>query len=177
MGKSPSVFDPEKFLWLNAHYLRARSPESLVPLLTPFLAARQNPEKPPAFLAKAIPTLQPRTHSLVEMADAMQFYLVQEITYDPSAASKFLTSEMIEPFKKLIRSLERLDVFDEANLERAFHEVASALAFKLGKIAQPVRVALTGLTVSPGIFEIIDVLGKDTVMERLRQAVQYMSNN
>ena len=46
VGKSPSVFDPEKFLWLNAHYLRARSPESLVPLLTPFLAAREHPEKP-----------------------------------------------------------------------------------------------------------------------------------
>jgi glutamyl-tRNA synthetase len=177
VGKSPSVFDPEKFLWLNAHYQRARSPESLVPLLRPFLAARQNPEKPSAFLAKAIPSLQPRTHSLVEMADAMQFYLVREITYEPTAARKFLTSDMIEPFKKLISSLERLDVFDEANLERAFQEVASALAFKLGKIAQPVRVALTGQTVSPGIFEIIDVLGKATVMERLHQAVRYMSNH
>ena len=106
----------------------------------------------------------------------MQFYMVQEIAYDPAAATKFLTSDMIEPFKKLISSLEKLEVFDEANLERAFHEVASAMALKLGKIAQPVRVALTGQTVSPGIFEIIDVLGKETVMERLRQALRYMSN-
>lgn len=176
VGKSPSVFDPEKFLWLNAHYLRARSPESLVPLLEPFLAARQYPEKPPAYLAKAIPTLQPRTRSLVEMADAMKFYLVSEIVYDPAAAKKFLTSSMIEPFQHLSRSLEALEVFDEAHLEHAFHEVAAATALKLGKLAQPVRVALTGQTVSPGIFEIIEVLGKETVLERLRRALEYMGN-
>lgn len=176
VGKSPSVFDPEKFLWLNAHYLRARSPESLVPLLIPFLEARQYPEKPAAYLAKAIPTLQPRTHSLVEMADAMKFYLVAEIACDPSAAKKFLTPGMLEPFRRLIHSLEALDVFDETNLEHAFQEVASAMNLKLGKIAQPVRVALTGQTVSPGIFEIIHVLGKDAVLERLRRALEYMGD-
>jgi len=89
VGKSPGVFDPEKFLWLNAHYLRARSAESLVPLLTPFLADRRYPEKPAGFLAKAIRTLQPRTHTLVEMADAMKFYMVHDIAYDPGAAKKF----------------------------------------------------------------------------------------
>lgn len=176
VGKSPSVFDPEKFLWLNAHYLRARPPESLVPLLTPFLEARHYPERPAAYLAKAIPTLQPRTHSLVEMADAMKFYLTDEITCDPAAAKKFLTPGMVEPFKRLIHSLEALDVFDEASLEQAFQEVASAMALKLGKIAQPVRVALTGQTVSPGIFEIINVLGKEAVLARLRRALEYMSN-
>ena len=174
VGKSPSVFDPEKFLWLNAHYLRARSPESLAPLLAPFLEARHYPERPAAYLAKAIPTLQPRTHSLVEMADAMKFYLVDEITCDPAAAQKFLTPGMLEPFKGLIHSLEAMDVFDEASLERAFQQVASAMDLKLGKIAQPVRVALTGQTVSPGIFEIINVLGKEAVLARLRRALDNM---
>ena len=175
VGIAPSVFDMEKFLWLNAHYLRARSAASLVPLLSPFLTAKQYPEKPAKYLAKAIHTLQPRTHSLVEMADAIGFYMVHDVAYDPSAAKKFLTPAMIEPFKMLIRSLEELEVFDEANLERTFQEIASAMELKLGKIAQPVRVALTGLTVSPGLFEIIDVLGKETALRRLRRAVDHMS--
>ena len=172
VGRSPSVFDPEKFLWLNAHYLKARSAESLVPLIDPFLAERQYPEKPPGYLAKAIRTLQSRSHTLVEMADAMRFYMLHEIAYDPNAARKFLTPDILEPFQKLIDSIERLTSFDEANLEKTFHEMASETGLKLGKIAQPVRVALTGLTVSPGLFEIMDVLGKETVLERLRRALQ-----
>ncbi len=175
VGKSPSVFDPEKFLWLNAHYLRARSAESLAPLLEPFLAAREHPPKPADYLAKAIRTLQPRTHNLVEMADAMQFYMVEDITYDPAAAKKFLSPNMVGPFKKLIASLESLELINEANLESTFQGLCAETGLKLGKIAQPVRVALTGLTVSPGLFEIIDVLGKEAVLGRLRRAVEYMS--
>jgi glutamyl-tRNA synthetase len=175
VGKSPSVFDPEKFIWLNAYYLRARSAESLAPLLEPFLTAREHPKKPAEYLAKAIRTLQPRTHDLVEMASAMNFYMVQDVSYDPAAAQKFLTPNMIEPFRKLIGSLESLELFNEANLESAFHGVVSEMGLKLGKVAQPVRVALTGSTVSPGLFEIIDVLGKEAVLGRLRRAVEYMS--
>ncbi len=175
VGKSPSVFDPEKFLWLNAHYLRARSAESLVPLLEPFLAARGYLQKPADYLAKAIRTLQPRTHDLVEMADAMAFYMVPEIAYDPAAAKKFLTPNLVGPFTKLIASLEGLEVFNEVNLESAFQGVCAEADLKLGKVAQPVRVALTGTTVSPGLFEIIDVLGKEAVLGRLRKAVAYMS--
>jgi len=104
----------------------------------------------------------------------MKFYLVSEITCDPAAAKKHLTPAMIEPFTKLIHSLEKLDGFDEAALEHAFQEVAAAFSLKLGKIAQPVRVALTGQTVSPGIFEIVNVLGKETVLERLRRGLDYM---
>jgi glutamyl-tRNA synthetase len=175
VGKSPSVFDSEKFLWLNAHYLRARNAESLIPLLEPFLAAKDYPKKPPEYIAKAIRTLQPRTHDLIEMAEASSFYMVHDIAYDPEAANKFLTSHMVEPFIKLIASLEELEIFDEANLERTFQAVVSELGLKLGKVAQPVRVALTGRTVSPGLFEVIDVLGKETVLKRLRKAVECMS--
>jgi glutamyl-tRNA synthetase len=144
-------------------------------LLAPFLSDRGYPERPAGYLAKAARTLQPRTHTLVEMADAMRFYMIQDITFDPDAARKFLTQNMIEPFQKLVGSLERMAVFDEANLEKTFHELAAETGLKLGKIAQPVRVALTGLTVSPGLFEIIDVLGKETVLGRLRLALQYMN--
>ncbi|HOI94969.1 MAG TPA: glutamate--tRNA ligase [Syntrophobacter fumaroxidans] len=174
VGKSASVFNPEKFLWLNAHYLRERSPEALVPLLQPFLAAKGYPARSPEYVARAIPTLQPRVRTLVEMAEQMRFYLVDEVEYDPEAARKFLVPAMREPFNRLLAELAALDGFSHERLEAVFQQIVSELGLKLGKVAQPVRVALTGGTVSPGLFEIIDVLGKDAVLKRLNNALGFI---
>jgi glutamyl-tRNA synthetase len=177
VGKAAGVFNAEKLLWLNAHYIKEKKPEDLAILLEPLLAAYGYAPRPSAYLAKAIATLQSRSQTLVEMAQAMGFYLVDQVTYEPQAAKKFLTSDMKQPFARLLTALERLNGFSEKLLETAFHEVVDQLGLKLGKLAQPVRVALTGVTVSPGLFELIDVLGKDIVLDRLRKALEYMERN
>lgn len=174
VGRSASVFDPEKLLWLNAHYIRERKAEELVVLLEPFLAQRGYPKRDPAYVARAVSTLQPRSRTLVDMADGLKFFMVDEVDYDPAAAGKFLKPDMVEPFEQLIRELEQLDAFDEKTLEAAFHRLSERLQMKLGKIAQPVRVALTGVTASPGLFEVIDILGKERVLQRLRRALDFM---
>ncbi|MFZ2448059.1 MAG: glutamate--tRNA ligase [Syntrophobacteraceae bacterium] len=174
VGKSPSIFNMEKLLWLNAHYIKEKSPLELVSPLKPFLAARGYPEKDDRYLAGAIRTLQPRSRTLVEMADAMRFYMVDEVEFDEAAVKKFLTPEMRGAFERLVGELEMLEQFNEASLEEVFKRVTGELNMKLGKIAQPTRVALTGVTVSPGLFEIIDVLGKETVLDRLRRAMSRM---
>jgi glutamyl-tRNA synthetase len=174
VGKAPGVFNMEKLLWLNAHYIKESSPERLTPLLRPFLAARGYPEKPDEFVAKAIHTLQPRARTLVEMADAMRLYMIDCVTYEPEAAGKFLTAGMREPFERLVPELASLDPFTEQGLEEVFRRVTADLGVKLGKVAQPVRVALTGGTVSPGLFEVIGVLGKPAVLERLEKALEYI---
>jgi len=174
VGKAPGVFNLEKLLWLNAHYIKERDPRSLVPLLRPFLEAEGYGDKPDDYLAKAVHTLQPRARTLVEMAKMMKLYMVDEVEYDVDAAAKFLTPDMEAAFGKLLLALEGLETFDEAGLEKAFQDVVSDLGMKLRKVAQPVRVALAGVTVSPGLFEVIDVLGKETVLKRLRAALQYI---
>jgi glutamyl-tRNA synthetase len=93
---------------------------------------------------------------------------------DPDAAGKFLSLEIREAFVRLIRELSELEVFDEKSLEPVFRKIAADLGIKLGKLAQPVRVALTGGTISPGLFEIIDVLGKQAVLERLGKGLEYI---
>jgi len=177
VGKAAGVFNAEKLLWLNAHYIKEKPPEELVPLLEPLLAVYGYPLRPNAYLAKAIVTLQTRCQTLAEMARSLGFYLVNEVTYEPKAAQKFLTLDMKQPFAALLNTLESLNGFDEKVLEGAFHEVADKLGLKLGKLAQPVRVALTGVTVSPGLFELIDVLGKETVLGRLRKALEYLERD
>jgi glutamyl-tRNA synthetase len=177
IGKSAGVFNVEKLLWLNAHYIKEKSPEELVPLVQPFLARRGYPDKPAAYLAKAIHTLQSRTQTLVEMAQAMNIYLVEQVVYDPEAASKFLTPDMAAPFRELIAVLDALPTFDEKSLEQAFRRVVEKLGLKLGKLAQPVRVTLTGVPVSPGLFEVIDVLGKKTVLDRIAKALAFIEKS
>ena len=174
VGKSPSIFTMEKLLWLNAHYIKEKRPEELVALLRPFLALRNYADKPGAYIAGAISTLQARSHTLVEMADAMRFYLVDEIEFDPDVAGQFLTVEMSRVFERLISELSQLEAFDEKGLEPVFRKIAADLKMKLGKIAQPVRVALTGGTQSPGLFEIMEILGKETVLKRLQNGLKYI---
>lgn len=174
VGRSAGVFNQEKLLWVNAHHIKERPAEQLVPLLGPFLKGLGYPDKPAGFLAKAIRTLQPRVRTLVEMAESMRLYVADEVVYDPEATRKFLTPSVRDPLNRLIADLDALEPFDEENLEKTFNRIAAELGIKLGKIAQPVRVALTGGTVSPGLFEIIHVLGKDTVLKRLRQAMELL---
>jgi glutamyl-tRNA synthetase len=174
VGKSPSIFTMERLLWLNAHYIKEKRPEELVGLLRPFLAGLNYAEKPDSYIAGVIRTLQPRSRTLVEMAEAARFYMADEIEFDPDAAGKFLTPDMREAFVLLSRELSGLEIFDEKSLEPVFRKIAADLGIKLGKLAQPVRVALTGGTVSPGLFEIIDVLGKKTVLDRLGKALEYI---
>ncbi len=174
VGSSASVFDMEKLLWLNAHYLREKPASEIRTLLRPFLQELHLPEKDDAFLEKAVTTLQPRSRTLKELAEGLRFYLVDEVAYDEQAARKFLTPDMARPLRLLMERLQALDRFSEESVEKIFRELAEEMGVKLGKIAQPVRVALTGVTASPGLFEIMDILGKDAVLGRLHRACAYI---
>ena len=110
------------------------------------------------------------------MADQAHFYYADEVTFDEKAAKKFLKGNVFEPLKTLKSSLEETDDYSDANLETIFTALLESFEIKLGKIAQPVRVALTGTSVSPGIFEVISVLGKQRVIPRLEKAIQFIEN-
>ncbi|RLB07766.1 MAG: glutamate--tRNA ligase, partial [Deltaproteobacteria bacterium] len=174
IGKSASIFDPEKLLWLNSHYIKEYDLGKLAKLIVPFLKERNYQIPDQDYLKRAIVTLQPRAKTLSEMADMMDFYLLEEIEYEPKAAKKFLKPSMIPVFEDLIRKLDKLDEFTEQELEQIFRGTSEELGVKLGKIAQPVRVALTGRTASPGLFEVIDILGKKRTIRRLEAALEYM---
>ncbi len=174
VGKSAGVFDPVKLQSLNGDHIQAATPENLAPQLLPFLQANDWHAKPDAYLIGIIPTLQPRSKTLQEMADQAGFYYLDEITFDEKAARKFLKGNVLEPLKDLYKRLTHIETYDEASLEAAFKSVLEAFEIKLGKIAQPVRVALTGTSVSPGIFEVMAVLGKSRVLPRLEKAIAFI---
>jgi glutamyl-tRNA synthetase len=174
IGRSAGVFDPEKLLALNADHIQAMSPHQLAPRLIPFLRALAVAAEEGPFIERVIATLQPRSKTLLDMARDALFYYAEAVTYDEQAAAKFLTPEALEPLQGLTKELEGLGTFTAESLENAFQAVMTATGLKLGKIAQPVRVALTGRTASPGIFEIIEIIGKEKVLERLRAAAAFI---
>ncbi len=176
VSKSPARFDPDKLLALNAHYIRQEPTEKLAQEVLPFLKSLgiEIPDpQDPRFL-KAVESVKPRARTLKEMAEMMRFYFVDEIEFDPKAADKFLKEEIAPVLERLVQELEALPEFREENLERLFRSLAEEYQLKLKHIAQPVRVALTGRTVSPGLFEIMDILGKETVLKRLKRALEYL---
>jgi glutamyl-tRNA synthetase len=169
VGKSPSRFDPEKLLHLNAHYIKTCDPERLAALLVPFLGKRGFDVEPSPWLVKAVRTFQERSRTLEEMAESSEFYFLCKDP-DPKAAEKFFTPEMAPVFEEIAREFADLPDFTPAAMEPVLHRVVEKTGSKLGKVAQPMRVALTGGTVSPGIFEVMDVLGRDEVIRRLSRA-------
>ena len=173
VGKSAGVFNPEKFLWVNFHYLKTRPLSQLTEEIVPYIVAKgYRVPQDKSWLERMIKTLQERSRTLVELVDSAHFYLTDDIAIDEKAAKKFLTPEVSQPLSKLIERLSALDEFSEANIESAFSGVLEEFGLSMGKLAQPVRVALTGSTVSPGIHEVIAVLGKERTIRRLQSALE-----
>lgn len=170
LGRSPSMFDIEKLTALNAKHIQAKPPGEIAAHLIPYLNGLNVRVENNESLELAVKTLQPRSKTLVEMAENALFYFKDDIVYDEKAAKKFLKPSALTPLKKSADGIEALDAFTEKSLEDVFKQVMAETELKFGKIAQPIRVALTGTSVSPGIFEMILALGKEKTVERIRNA-------
>jgi len=169
VGKSPSRFDPDKLLNLNAHYIRTGDPARIAALLVPFLRARGIETEPSPWLAEVVRTFQERAKTLAEMAESSE-YCFRAKEPNQKAAEKFLTKGAADLFDELAEAFSALPEFTPNAMEPILHSIAEKRSEKLGNIAQPLRVALTGGTVSPGIFDVMAVLGRDEVIRRLAAA-------
>jgi glutamyl-tRNA synthetase len=175
VGKSSAVFNPEKLLWLNSQYIMKTAPEKLAELVMPFLLqgniikAGQFPDK--EWLARAIVTLQERSKTLIELAESLRYYIAEDIEYQEKAKTKFLNDNNLPYLIELKELLKELDIFSVSEVEKVFHSIAEKHGIKLGNIAQPVRVAMTGKTESPGIFEVIEIAGREKTLKRLEKAI------
>jgi len=174
LGKSPGVFNPEKLLSVNAEHIKRTPTGILAERLRPFLVARGIQVEGGPDLEGVVSTLVERSKTLAEMADSAIFYFEENVVYEEAAAKKFLNAESAAILHHITKQLKALTTFGEKELEGAFKSVMEQTGLKLGKVAQPVRVALTGKTASPGIFEILHVLGKERTVGRLMRAITFI---
>jgi glutamyl-tRNA synthetase len=175
VGKSAGIFNMEKLLDLNAQYIRETRTEELARNLIPFLERAGFRNLNDEQLLGAVETLKPRSKTLVEMAESAGFYFAEEVTYDPVAAKKFLNPGVLGMMKDIQIRIQGIREFTRKNMEKVFVEFIEEKQVKLGRIAQPLRVALTGAGVSPGLFEVMEVLGREKVLERIEKAIDYVT--
>jgi glutamyl-tRNA synthetase len=172
VGTAAAVFNQEKLLWLNFQYLKATPATELAERVCPFLQQKGLPVPADrAWLARAVETLRERARTLGELADLLRFYVSDEIEPAAKAAAAHLRAEIAPALADLTSRLETVARWDPATIEAAFQDTLHATGLQLGKLAQPVRVAVTGGTASPGIFEVLDVLGRERTIARLRAAL------
>ncbi|KUG23687.1 glutamyl-trna synthetase [hydrocarbon metagenome] len=173
VGKSPAVFNPEKLLWLNAHYIKETPSERLREEMKPLWPAGID-TCDAAFTGKVIADLQPRVKTLVELASMADFYFTDEIKYEEQAAKKFLTADVAHLLKALVQSIASAQDFTKKGIEEFLMNFSSERNIKFKMIAQPLRVALTGKTVSPGIDEVMVTFGKERVIKKIQNAIAYI---
>lgn len=176
VGKSSAVFNPEKLIWLNSQYIIKSNPEELSEMVLSFLEnagiIQKEQKIDKQWLSKAIKTLQERAKTLVELASSLRYYIAEDIEYNEKAKAKFLNEKSLPYLKELKESIESLTDFSAQGLENIFKAIVEKHGIKLGALAQPVRVAITGGTESPGIFEVLEVLGKEKTIKRLEKAIK-----
>ncbi|MBE0425239.1 MAG: glutamate--tRNA ligase [Nitrospirae bacterium] len=181
VGKSSAVFNPEKLLWLNSQYIISSRPEDLAELVMPFLIKEgimlEGRTIDKEWLSKAISTLKERSKTLVELANSLKYYIADDIEYDPKAKEKFLNEKNLPNMIELKKLLEKLDDFIATDIEKVFISFVEESNIKLGNIAQPVRVAVTGRTESPGIFDVLEVVGKEKTLKRLEKAIRMIETS
>jgi len=173
---SPAVFNPEKLLWINAEYIKT-SPSSqvaqaLAPLLEQAGLHEQVKAVSPEWLAQLVVLVKERAKTLVEMVEWVRPYFGESVVLEEEAAKKFLTPAIAPVLGKLLARFESLPAFSKQVWEESFKKFVEEEGIKMGQIAQPVRVALTGRTASPGLFEVMEVLGRDRTLLRLRQGLE-----
>jgi len=174
VGRSGAQADPAKLEWLSQHYIKERSSKALFEAVKPFLEnVTGGPVERDDRLDRTLDLLRERSNHLVEMAEKARFVLCDEIEIEAGAAKKHLRPVALEPLEALIPVLEGLDAWTLESLEAAFEATCKSLGdLKLGKLAQPVRVAVTGTSASPGIFETVEVVGQELAVARISKAVE-----
>ncbi len=178
---SAAVFNPEKLQWLNAEYIKQGEPRHLAELLQPFLEKqgcdRTKLVQPQGGLEAVVPHLRERAKTLVEMADWTLPYVTEPVVMDEAAAGKFLASAIAPSLGKFAERVKTVDPFSKETLDPVVQTILDEDHLKMGKFAQPLRVALTGRTFSPGIYEVMEILGRERTVRRIEQALHRIAGS
>ncbi|MGC8499657.1 MAG: glutamate--tRNA ligase [Leptospirillia bacterium] len=174
VGSSPSVFNPEKLLWLNAHYIKNASDTVLSPLVSELLPPLSEPlpqASDPDHRVRVVSLLKGRAKTLLELAEFSLPYFDRSLAIDPVAREKALGPESVFILEPIFVALSSLPEWSADPIKNVFTQIGEALNKKLGELAQPVRVALTGKTVSPGIFDVLLLAGREISLVRIEAAL------
>ncbi|MCX5706577.1 MAG: glutamate--tRNA ligase [Candidatus Omnitrophica bacterium] len=197
VNKTAATFDLKKLNWFNNQYLKNEDSEKLADQIIPLLIEKNyivkenfdgsacppsagsltiNPERSRRidrqYLVSLVKLFQARLSTINDFSDWADFFFTEDITIDPKAKEKYLSSDLSREFKLFINKLDGLDKFDIDSIEESFRKLVEELGIESKALIHPIRVAITGKTIGPGLFEVIYYLGKDRTKARLLKWIE-----
>lgn len=175
VNKTAATFDIKKLDWINNQYLKNADPEKLADELVPLLKEKGylgGDDFDRGYLLDLVRLFQARLPRLNDFVDWADFFFLEDPVFDPKAKEKYLNQDLSKEFSLFAQRLQDLSDFGVASIEESFRGLVAELGIETKKLIHPVRVALTGKTIGPGLFEVIHYLGKERSRRRLLQWVK-----
>ncbi len=170
VGASAGVFNTEKLLWLNQHYMKVNPYEEVLAGVEHFIKIPESKKNDP-HLKETIDALRDRAKTLNEMAEMARFYIDDNFQVDAEHLKKHLTKDNVAPLKVFVRELTALPSVDHDAIGVMFKKVLAETNLKMKDLGHPLRVILTGAEFSPGIYKVVEILGKDKTIARINHAL------
>ena len=175
VNKTAATFNLKKLQWINNQYLKNADPEKLADEIIPQLIEVKYIEKDNFdrnYVVSLVKLFQARLNTLSDFPGWTDFFFLKEIAIDPEAEKKHLSQDFSKEFALFIRRLDSLESFDIAAIEVEFRGLVAELGIEAKTLIHPIRVALTGKTIGPGLFEVIHYLGRERIKQRLSKFIK-----
>ncbi|MCM8800788.1 MAG: glutamate--tRNA ligase [Candidatus Omnitrophica bacterium] len=175
VNKTASTFDIDKLNWINSQYIKSESAQRLAEAVIPLLIKKRYILKDNFdrnYIVSLVKLFQNRINKLSDFIEWADYFFLKRIKIDPLARKKFLSKDLSKEFKLFMERLEALEDFSIPNIETAFRQLVKELNIEAKALVHPIRVALTGKTIGPGLFEVIYYLGKEKTRERLKRFIK-----
>jgi glutamyl-tRNA synthetase len=174
VNHSASAINPDKLLWLNHHYIKSGDPDHVARHLSWHVGNLGLDPAPAPALRDVVAIQRERSKTLTEMAQASTFFYRDVEDYDAKAADKNLTADALPVLRALYSDLSALAAWEAEPIHAAVNAIAERMELKLGKVAQPLRVAVSGGTVSPPIDQTLALLGRERTLARIGRAIEWI---
>lgn len=181
IGKTAAIYDVKKLTWMNGHYLNELPLEKIVSLAIPFLREKNliPDEVSPdlyQYVFKVVGAVRTRVKTLQEVAEAAEYFFVDEFSYEEKGVKKhFFKPGVARLLEHAVQRLAQLHSFDIKTVEETYRSLSAELDVGTGELIHPTRLALSGRTMGPGLFDIMEILGKEKTINRLRKAISYIN--
>ncbi len=180
VNKTAAIYDVTKLAWMNGHYIREYKPDKLAEASLPFFKRRgllreelSDPEYD--YFKRVLKAVRERARTLVELADAAEYFYLEQVEYDVKGVKKAFKKEgTAELLRTMIEELRAVEPFDRETTEAFYQDLGEKTGLSIGRLIQPTRLAITGRMGGPGLFEIIELLGKEKTIARLEKAIDYI---
>jgi glutamyl-tRNA synthetase len=179
IAKKSAVFDEAKLIWMNGHYINLMSDDEILQKILPILKERQLLEAgklSDVYLQRVISLLKPKIKKISDFVNLGLYFFRDPDQFDQGAVNKYWEENaVVDRLKEVSKRISTLDTFDTITVENTIRNLAEELGIAAAKLIHPIRLALTGVSVGPGLFELMEALGKEVVLSRIAKAINWLS--